>query len=204
MTILQFCPAPDYVSGRIRTQRPSWFGPRRAGVQTGVHTQTYAEICTEDPRKILALLNYFCAEWIGRSTLRNSAWACNVQPTAQFLTECHLSCSWCLGRYRQALCDDAKGHTKTEYGVVFRFPARSYLALNVVVASKAAKCFNACSGAMTEWALAHAATTLCALHYLTCSLSIWVTQTMGYTKKVALPYGGAALRCPMPAIDFET
>lgn len=91
VTILQFCPAPDYVSGRVRTQRPSWFGPRRAGVQTGVHTQTYAEICTEDPRKILALLNYFCAEWIGRSTLRNSAWACNVQPTAQFLTECHLS-----------------------------------------------------------------------------------------------------------------
>mmetsp|Transcript_17326 Transcript_17326/g.51879 ORF Transcript_17326/g.51879 Transcript_17326/m.51879 type:complete len:373 (-) Transcript_17326:506-1624(-) len=37
------------------------------------------------------------------------------------------------------------------------------------------------------------ATTLCALHYLTCSLSIWVTQTMGYTKKVALPYGDLAL-----------
>eukprot|EP00891_Asterochloris_glomerata_P006769 jgi/Astpho2/6769/Aster-07215 len=32
-----------------------------------------------------------------------------------------------------------------------------------------------------------AATTLCAFHYLVCSLSIWVTQSLGGVKRVALP-----------------
>lgn len=49
-----------------------------------------------------------------------------------------------------------------------------------------------------------AATTLCALHYLTCSLSIWVTQTMGYTKKVALPYGGTYLLSLLCGYDLKT
>ena len=35
-----------------------------------------------------------------------------------------------------------------------------------------------------------AATTLCAAHYLACSASIYLTQTMGYVKKVALPMQG--------------
>lgn len=35
-----------------------------------------------------------------------------------------------------------------------------------------------------------AATTLCALHYIACSLSIWATQSMGYVKKVSLPMKG--------------
>lgn len=37
-----------------------------------------------------------------------------------------------------------------------------------------------------------AATTLCAFHYLVCSLSIWATQTMGGVKRVALPLQGEA------------
>lgn len=35
-----------------------------------------------------------------------------------------------------------------------------------------------------------AATTLCAFHYLVCSLSIWVTQSLGGVKRVALPMRG--------------
>ena len=38
-----------------------------------------------------------------------------------------------------------------------------------------------------------AATTLCALHYMACSVSIWITQSMGYVKRVALPTQGALL-----------
>ena len=35
-----------------------------------------------------------------------------------------------------------------------------------------------------------AATTLCALHYIACSVSIWVTQTFGGVKRVTLPFSG--------------
>ena len=38
-----------------------------------------------------------------------------------------------------------------------------------------------------------AATTLCALHYMACSISIWITQGMGYVKRVSLPTQGAAV-----------
>ena len=38
-----------------------------------------------------------------------------------------------------------------------------------------------------------AATTLCALHYIACSLSIWVTQTFGGVKRVTLPFSGDPL-----------
>ena len=39
---------------------------------------------------------------------------------------------------------------------------------------------------------AHTATTLCALHYMACSISIWITQAVGGIKKVSLPFTGEA------------
>ena len=41
----------------------------------------------------------------------------------------------------------------------------------------------------------HAATTLCAFHYLVCSLSIWATQSMGGVKRVTLPLRGKLNAC---------
>ena len=38
--------------------------------------------------------------------------------------------------------------------------------------------------------MCRAATTLCALHYIACSVSIWVTQTFGGVKRVTLPFSG--------------
>lgn len=40
----------------------------------------------------------------------------------------------------------------------------------------------------------HAATTLTAFHFLVCSLSIWVTQGLGFIKKTKMPGRGAAAR----------
>ena len=37
---------------------------------------------------------------------------------------------------------------------------------------------------------AAAATTLCALHYLACSLSVYASQRLGYLKKADLPVQG--------------
>ena len=48
-----------------------------------------------------------------------------------------------------------------------------------------------------------AATTLCALHYLACSGSIWVTQTFGGVKKVKLPFPGKIhSACQLQALAF--
>lgn len=47
-----------------------------------------------------------------------------------------------------------------------------------------------------------AATTLCALHYIACSVSIWVTQTFGGVKRVTLPFSGdPEIRCRFTAAD---
>ena len=35
-----------------------------------------------------------------------------------------------------------------------------------------------------------AATTLCAFHYIVCTLSIWLTQALGGVKSVKLPFNG--------------
>ena len=47
---------------------------------------------------------------------------------------------------------------------------------------------------------AGAATTLCALHYMACSISIWITQGMGYVKRVSLPTQGALT--PKPTLTL--
>lgn len=38
-----------------------------------------------------------------------------------------------------------------------------------------------------------AATTLCALHYLVCTLSMWTTQGLGLVKRVDIPFKGESL-----------
>ena len=40
-----------------------------------------------------------------------------------------------------------------------------------------------------------AATTLCAFHYIVCTLSIWLTQALGGVKAVKLPINGMLLCC---------
>ena len=42
-----------------------------------------------------------------------------------------------------------------------------------------------------------AATTLCAFHYIVCTLSIWLTQAMGGIKAVKLPVNGEQVTVAM-------
>lgn len=48
-----------------------------------------------------------------------------------------------------------------------------------------------------------AATTLCALHYMACSISIWITQALGGVKKVALPLTGGVNPHTIPLVVVE-
>lgn len=43
-----------------------------------------------------------------------------------------------------------------------------------------------------------AATTLCACHYLACSIGIWLTQGLGYVRSVKLPFAGKCLLFLVP------